>query len=187
MQFGLRHYQGRWKLKLSPARQEHRQLVNSGFSLYGEAVVPLYGLDVSVTARHYLPKKCERHSQFFKHTVVNLLEFIIEGDASQTIGNMQDLSQTHPEECETPQERVRCAGVRPCPNSGAEEAQSQKGEQVEESIKAAAAHEAKEKENIGEVEHGALRGASPFLTYRVRCRYWFRREVQGFEIRRLHV
>lgn len=149
---------------MSPARQKHGQLINSGFPLHGEAVVPLYGVDVSVTAGHDLPKMCERYSEFFKHTVVKLLEFLLEGDAPQAIGNMQDLSQTHPEERETPQERVRGAGVRPSPQSGAEEAQSKKGEQVEESIKAAAAHEAEEEEDIAEVEHGALRGVSPFLT-----------------------
>lgn len=77
---------------------------------------------------------------------------------------MQDLSQTHPEEHETPYKKVSCARVRPCPECGAEEAQSQEREQVEESVKAAAAHEAEEQEDFSEVEHGALRAVSPFFT-----------------------
>lgn len=107
---------------------------------------------------------CERHPKFLKHAAVELLELLVEGDALQPVGDMQHLSQTHGEERETPQERVGGAGVRPCPEGWAEEAQSEEGEQVEESIKAAAAHEAEKEEDIGEVEHGALRAASPFLT-----------------------
>lgn len=152
------------EVEQSPARQKHRQLINRGLSLYGEAVVRLYGVDVSVTAGYYLPEMCEGHPEFLKHAEVELLEVLLEGDAPQPVGHMQDLSQTHPEEREIPQERVRGAGVRPCPDRGAEEAQSQEGEQVEESVKAAAPHEAEEEEDVGEVEHGALRAVLPLFT-----------------------
>lgn len=127
-------------------------------------MVLLDGVDVSVTARHYFPKMYERHSELFKHAIVKLVEFLLEGDAPQPVGDVQHLSQTQRKERQTPQERVRGAGVRPSPESGAEEAQSQEAEQVEQSVKAAAAHEAEEEEDIGKVEHGALRGVSPFLT-----------------------
>lgn len=146
------------------ARQEHRQLVNSAFSLYGEAVVLLYGVDFSVTGGHYLPKMCKRYSEFFKHAIIKLLKVLVKCDATQPVGNMQGLSQTHPQEGQIPQERVRRTGVRPCPDSGTEEAQSEEGEQVEEPVKAAATHESEEEEDVGEVKDGALRAISPFLT-----------------------
>lgn len=171
----------------SPAGQQHRQLVDRGFPLDGEAVVLLYGVDVSLTASHDLPEVCERHSELLKHAVVKILEVLVEGDAPQPVGDVQDLTQTRAEEREGPQEGVDGAGVRPGPERGAEEAQSQEGEQVEEAVKPAAPHEAEEEEDMGEVEHGALRAVSPGFTPRVSCRGRLHGEVHGFEVRRLHL
>lgn len=129
---------------------------------------------------------CKRHPELLEHAAVQLLEVLVEGDAPQPVDDVQHLPQTRGEQRESPQERVRGAGVRPRPECRAEEAQSEEGEQVEESIKAAAAHEAEEEEDVGEVEHGAFRAGSPFLTQPVRCRRRLRREVHSFEVRRFH-
>ena len=171
----------------SPARQQHRQLVNGGFSFYGEAVVLVDVVDLCVTAGHYLPKMSERHPQSLEQAVVKLLEFLLEGDAPQPVGHMQGLSRTHPEEREAPQKRVRRAQVRPCPECGAEEAQREEGEQVEQTVKPAATHEAEEEEDMSEVEDGALRAVPPLLTQWVHRHLRLHREVHGFEVRRLHV
>lgn len=151
----------------SPAGQQHRQLVDRGFPLHGEAVVLFNGVDRSVTAGDYLPEMCERHPEFFKQAVVKLLEVLLEGQAPQPVGDMQGLSQAHRVQRQTPQEGVRGAGVPPCPQRVAEEAERQEGEQVEESVKTTAAHKAEEEEDVCEVEQGALRAVSPVLAQRV--------------------
>lgn len=99
---------------------------------------------------------------------------------------MQDLYQTHREDRQTPQERVRGAGVRPRPESGAEEAQSEEDEQVEESVKAAAPHEAKEQKDVGEMEHRPFRALFPLFTQRVGGLLRRHREIHAFEVGRLH-
>lgn len=172
---------------MSPAGQQHRQLIDGGFPLDGEAVVLLNGVDVPVTAGYYLPKVCERHPELFEHAAIKLLEVLVKSDAPQPVGDVQDLSQTHGEEREAPQERVRGARVRPRPQSGAEKAQGQEGEQVEEAVKATAAHKPQEEEDVGEVEDGALGAVSPLLTQRVSGRRRHRREVQGVNVWKLHV
>ncbi|KAF3840268.1 hypothetical protein F7725_018985 [Dissostichus mawsoni] len=88
--------------------------------------------DILRRAGHYLPEVSERHPQLLKHVVVELLEVLTEGHAPQAVGHMQHLSQTNPEQGEAPQEGVRGAGVPPGPQCGAEEAQGEEGEEVEE-------------------------------------------------------
>lgn len=102
-------------------------------------------------------------------------------------GDEHHLRGTRAEERQVPQERVAGAGIRPGRHRKAEETRRQEGEQVEESVKAAAPHQAQEDEDIGEVEDGALRGCLPLFTH------WLRRlgssaerEVHRFEIWRLH-
>lgn len=121
-----------------------------------------------------------------KYAAVQILELLLKGDTPQPVGDVHDLSQTHPEERQTPQEKLRGARIRPSPDCEAEEAECQEGEQVEESIKPAAPHEAEEEEDVGEVEHCALRAIPPRLTQRVRGRRVRHREVQSLEVRRLH-
>lgn len=99
---------------------------------------------------------------------------------------MQDLYQTHREDRQTPQKRVRGAGVRPRPESGAEEAQSEKGEQVEESVKATAPHEAKEQKDVGEMEHRSFRTLFPPFAHRVGRHLRRHRKIHAFEVGRLH-
>ena len=166
----------------SPARQQHRQLVNGGFPLYGEAVVLADAVDLCITAGHDLPEVSERHPQSLEQAAVKLLELLPEGDAPQPVGHMQGLSQTHPEEREAPQEGGRRAQERPCPERGAEEAQREEGEQVEQPVEPAAAHEAEEEEDVSEVEDGALRAVPPLLAH-----LRLRRRVHGFEVRTLYV
>lgn len=121
-----------------------------------------------------------------KYAAVQILELLLEGDAPQPVGDVHDLRQTRREERQTPQEKLRGARIRPSPDCGAEKAECQEGEQVEESIKPAAPHEAEEEEDVGEVEHGALRAVPPRLTQRVGGRRVRHREVQSLEVRRLH-
>lgn len=133
-------------------------------------MVGVDAVDFSVTAGDDLPELYKRHSHFLKQTAVNLLEVFLEGDTTQSVTNIENLTQTYPEQCQAPQERIRGAGLRPCPKSGAEEAQTQEGEKIEESVKSAAPHEAKEQENIRQVKHGTLRVVFPPLTQRVHLR-----------------
>lgn len=119
--------------------------------------------------------------------LVEVLELPLEGDAPQAVGDVQHLPQSDAEQSETPQERVGGAGVRPSPQRGAEEAQCEEGEQVEESVEAAATHEAEEEEDVGQVEDGALRSFPPLLTQWVHRRHLLHRVVHGFEVRGFHV
>lgn len=171
----------------SPAGQKHRQLVDGGFPLDGEAVVGLQAVHVSFTTRHDLRELRARHAELVEHGLVQVLEVPLERHAAQPVGHVHHLRQARAEEREAPQERVRGARVRPGPQRGAEEAQREQREQVEESVEAAAAHEAQHEEDVRQVEHGALRAAAPLRAQRVRRRRLRHREVHGFDVRRLHV
>lgn len=115
------------------------------------------------------------------------MEIALERDAlPKPTGDEHDLGRTHAEERQVPQEGVGGARVRPGPHREAEESRRQEGEQVEESVKAAAPHQAQEDEDIGEVEDCALCGRPPLFAQWLRRPGVVHREVHRLEVWGLH-
>lgn len=128
-----------------------------------------------------------RNPKLLKQAAVKVVEVALERDAPlKTTGDEHDLRRTHAEKRQVPQEGVSGARVRPGPHREAEESRRQEGEQVEESVNAAAPHQAQEDEDIGEVEDCTLRGGPPLLTHWLRCPGVVHREVHRLKVWGLH-